>query len=389
MIILTQQFWLVQPLFTGIFFALGIILFFQLIVRSTLRHYNHQRQKIDKIDFSVGRLKLISVAYFSCLAIFFEYSAANVRNYVAFINFRLLLLIFVIVFLGLRSSLIIAACDILAHLVFYQFSIETFYHAVFIVTMFAAVYLMIAWIRHDKSSAAWIIPGAEGLVIIIWFTVHFINIRGVGTIGWSSVWFNSISFLLMEMVLFYSLSTLFHENQQLLTVTRQASIDSLTKLKNYNVFNKEYTHIFEQAGQANLTLTMLEMDIDRFKNINDHYGHLAGNEVLIQVGMVLKRLTEQVDHAACYRTGGEEFSILLPRLSVVEAGQFAQRLQTELDQLNVAYNHEVIKVTASVGIATLRNYDKNADHLFERADRMLYLSKGRGRNLVTTDETSL
>lgn len=328
---MTQQFWLVQPLFTGVFFTLGIILFFQLLVRTTLQHYNKQRKRIDKLDFSVGRLKLISIVYFSCLAAYFEYSAARVRAYTAFINFRLLLLIFIVIFLGFLSSFIILLCDDLAHLLFYDFSVETLYHSIFMLVTFLTICLAVYLIRRNNTTAAWIIPAAEGIAVIIWVVVHNVNIYGIGRISLAEMWYNMISFLIMETLLFYGLTTLFQENQQLLTVTRQASIDSLTKLKNYNVFNKEYAQAFIKAHQNNLTFTMLEMDIDRFKNINDHYGHLAGNEVLTQVGMILERVTREIDQAECYRTGGEEFNVILPGLSVNAAYQFASRLQKELE----------------------------------------------------------
>ncbi|MFC6171589.1 GGDEF domain-containing protein [Loigolactobacillus jiayinensis] len=385
---MTQQLWLVRPLFTGIFFTLGIVMFFQLIVRSALRCLNQQRQKIDWIDFSVGWLRFISVLYFSALAIFFEYSGAHVHHYVAFINFRLLLLVFVVVFLGLRSSLIIMLCDDLSHLFFYHFTIVTLYHSIFVFIVLLIVYLGVSLIQRNNSAAAWIIPATTGVAIIVWVTIHLVDIQGIGLVTRYEMMYNIISFLIMETLLFYGLTSLFQENQQLLTITRQASIDDLTKVKNYNVFNKEYAQVFADARQKNLTLTMLEMDIDRFKNINDQYGHLAGNEVLRQVGATLKRVTKQVAQAECYRTGGEEFNVLLPDLAVTTAAQFANRLQAELAQLDVIYNHEHIQVTVSVGIATLRAHDQSADHLFERADRMLYLSKGRGRNLVTTDETA-
>lgn len=70
--ILTEQYWLVKPLFTGVFFSLGILLFFQLLVRLVLNYTTRHTQNVSKVDFFVGRLKLLSVIYFSVLAILFE-----------------------------------------------------------------------------------------------------------------------------------------------------------------------------------------------------------------------------------------------------------------------------------------------------------------------------
>ncbi len=387
MINLTEKLWLVKPLFTGIFFSLGIILFFQLLVRLVLQYSAAHQQNMDKVDFSVGRLKIISVVYFSVLASLFEYKSALSRSYAAFINFRMLLLIFIVVFLGFRSSFEIMSVDVLAHLFFYHFSIETLYHSLFMLLMLLLITLVAYLIRKRDSPAGWVIPAVQGLITMVWITLHYVNVVGIGKVTTSEMWFNIWSFLLMETILFFGLTILFRDNQQLISVTRQATIDTLTKLKNYNMFHKEYANVFARAQIDQNDLSMIEMDIDRFKGINDTYGHLAGNDVLTRVGATLREITDQIPDAECYRTGGEEFSILLPHKTVADAQVIAQDLHRQIAALTVNYNGQPITFTASIGIAKLRVADRTSDQLFERADRMLYLSKGRGRNLITTDET--
>ena len=152
------------------------------------------------------------------------------------------------------------------------------------------------------------------------------------------------------------------------------------------MFTKEYQQAFNQARENGTLLTVLELDVDHFKRINDDYGHLAGNKVLRQVGATLQRFTSEIDQAECYHAGGEEFNVLLPGVSLATAQEFAEEMQKTIAQLVIHYEQQTITLTVSIGIATLRDFDETTTHLFERADRMLYLSKGHGRNLVTTDE---
>lgn len=386
--ILTEQYWLMKPLFTGVFFSLGIILFFQLLVRLVLNHTTRHTQNVSKVDFSVGRLKLLSVIYFSVLAILFEYKSAMVHNYAGFMNFRLLLLIFIVVFLGFHSSFEIVLIDILAHLVFYRSTVLTLYHAAFLIVLLLILEFSIFLIRKRESQPVWIIPATQGLTTIMWIVMHYYDIVGIGRVTVREMWFNIVSFLIMETVLYFGLSILFAYNQQLISVALQATTDALTKLKNYNMFHKEFPVIFDRAKQTDVDFTMIEMDIDRFKSINDTYGHLAGNDVLTVVGATLKSITDEMEHAKCYRTGGEEFSLLMAGKNVEEAQVVAQDLAERIAALEVNYHGQMITFTASIGIAKLRESDGCSNDLFERADRMLYLSKGRGCNLITTDETN-
>lgn len=380
---LTQQSWLIQPLFTGVFFALGIILFFQLLVRRWIRF---SAEEEEDIDFSKGRLFLISVLYFSIFAAILEYSAAQVHHDAAFLNFRLLLLFFVIIFLGLRSSLVIMVCSILAHLGFFGWQLETLYYAILTVVLYLVISGATYLIQRYQLSSWLTMIVADVVGAGIWVTLYVIRLRGMGQLTGYDLIFNLVSFVLMALVLFYGLIALHQDNMQLNSLTHRATIDSLTKLKNYYMFTKEYRQAFEQAQQDGTILTVLELDVDHFKRINDNHGHLAGNKVLRQVGTILQQLTDQIDQAQCYRAGCEEFNVLLPGISVAEAEQFAEKLRSAVAALEIQYERQTITLTASIGIATLRHFDENTAHLYERADRMLYLSKGHGRNLITTDE---
>lgn len=380
---LTQQSWLIQPLFTGVFFALGIIFFFQLLVRRWIRF---SAEEEESFDFSSGRLFLISVLYFSVFAVILEYSAAQVHHDAAFLNFRLLLLFFVIIFLGLRPSLVIMLAGDVAHLTFFGWQRATWYYVVLMAVLYLLIWAAIYLVQRYQLSSLLTMLASDVLAIGVWVALYFVQLQGMGQLTVHDLVFNLISFVVMALILFYGLISLHQDNVQLNVITHRATVDSLTKLKNYYMFTKEYQQAFNQARENGTLLTVLELDVDHFKRINDDYGHLAGNKVLRQVGATLQRFTSEIDQAECYHAGGEEFNVLLPGVSLATAQEFAEEMQKTIAQLVIHYEQQTITLTVSIGIATLRDFDETTTHLFERADRMLYLSKGHGRNLVTTDE---
>ena len=126
--------------------------------------------------------------------------------------------------------------------------------------------------------------------------------------------------------------------------------------------------------------------MDHFKKINDRYGHLSGNRILSQLGSVLENEATRISNATVYRVGGEEFDILLTNQDAETIYEFSHTLKNQVQQsrFNVD-NNESISLTISVGVATLRNADTDDDVLYERADQMLYRSKGQGRNKINMD----
>ena len=129
------------------------------------------------------------------------------------------------------------------------------------------------------------------------------------------------------------------------------------------------------------SFSVLLMDIDLFKNVNDSYGHQAGDEVLKQVSGLLKARIRDCDIVA--RMGGEEFAILLPDTDMTMAHVLASRLLALLCNLVVSYEKSRISPSASIGISSLGNGDRRLEDLMCRADEAMYQSKAKGRSRVT------
>ncbi|KXZ21403.1 MULTISPECIES: sensor domain-containing diguanylate cyclase [Leptospira] len=164
----------------------------------------------------------------------------------------------------------------------------------------------------------------------------------------------------------------------------QASTDPLTKLKNRRMFNEELNDLIHVCNKESLPLSLLMIDADHFKDYNDKFGHIAGDNVLVELASLLTKTFRKKDVLARY--GGEEFIAALPNTSEPEANQIAERLVQTVRE----FSWEKRSVTISVGITT-SNFNPTSKsinseyylNLIEQADKALYCSKVSGRDRIT------
>lgn len=163
---------------------------------------------------------------------------------------------------------------------------------------------------------------------------------------------------------------------------RQAKSDFLTGLANRRHFLELAELEIARAQRYDNWLSMLMMDIDFFKNINDSYGHKAGDLVLQKFANVCKNILREVDVIG--RMGGEEFAILLPETTGERALEVAQRLRQEIENTRVAWENQdqPIQFTVSVGVATMATHQASVESMLQEADTALYQAKNTGRNSV-------
>ena len=163
-----------------------------------------------------------------------------------------------------------------------------------------------------------------------------------------------------------------------------ATRDSLTGLWNRRVAFENLEKEIERCRRYDSPLSVLLMDLDFFKSINDTYGHLAGDEVLRRVAEVMKRTTRSNDLVA--RTGGEEFMLVMPETDLEGAVHKAEHLRTQIEALDVRYKDTPLNVTISIGCALFNAADaeETQEEFYARLDHLLYESKHNGRNCVTS-----
>ena len=172
--------------------------------------------------------------------------------------------------------------------------------------------------------------------------------------------------------------------QQKLRAEELATLDPLTGINNRRAFYDKTTPIWSIAQRHDHSLSVILLDIDRFKRINDEHGHAYGDDVLRETAKVLTSTIREQDVAA--RWGGEEFLLLLPETDLREAAALADRLRSTIEGLRFHHAGSEIRITASLGVAQRKPYHQNLDALISRADQLLYTSKKQGRNRVTYDQ---
>ena len=172
------------------------------------------------------------------------------------------------------------------------------------------------------------------------------------------------------------------ERIQMLDELKKLSItDGLTQLYNSRYFYAQLKGEIERCNRYGHKLSLLLLDIDKFKDYNDTYGHLEGDKILVRLGRVIKSCLRTMDTA--YRYGGEEFTTILPGTDGEEAHTVAERLRTAvLAEDFTDGKHPDVRITISIGVTQYLQEEKIAS-LVQRADQAMYQSKQAGRNLVS------
>ncbi|GAA3612582.1 hypothetical protein GCM10022296_15370 [Secundilactobacillus similis DSM 23365 = JCM 2765] len=162
--------------------------------------------------------------------------------------------------------------------------------------------------------------------------------------------------------------------------------DSLTNAKTYALYQHEITTLFNDAKQRNEPLTLVALDVDHFKQINDYYGHLAGNDVLVGVAQTLEHVLEKYGYNRyVYRTGGEEFNIVFADKRPDDVMSIIDECWHAVQKAHYSYEEYDINVTISMGVTAMTDQDASVEDIYRRADDNLYQSKRNGRNTVTVD----
>jgi diguanylate cyclase (GGDEF)-like protein len=164
-----------------------------------------------------------------------------------------------------------------------------------------------------------------------------------------------------------------------------ASHDSLTQVLNAGAYFRTCDQAIHAAQRSNQEFSILFIDLDHFKQVNDTYGHAVGDDVLIAAASAIQNGVRQSDIVG--RIGGEEFSVFLPNTSLEGAQQLAELIRQSIEQLVIRHEDQPIKVTASLGVATQTLGHESIHAIQQHADQAMYEAKRNGRNRVSTFNT--
>jgi diguanylate cyclase (GGDEF)-like protein len=161
--------------------------------------------------------------------------------------------------------------------------------------------------------------------------------------------------------------------------------DSLTGVNNRREILALGEKELQRCRRYHRYFSLVFIDIDHFKHINDTFGHLLGDKTLITVAGAIKNCLRQVDSFG--RFGGEEFVAILPETNLEDAATTAWRICQVINKLNIEIDRQKVRVTASIGVATFSPEDNNLEAVIERADHAMFAAKNQGRNRVSLGKT--
>lgn len=166
-----------------------------------------------------------------------------------------------------------------------------------------------------------------------------------------------------------------------------ATRDQLTNLFNRHYFTSEIVHQINFWRRHQQPLSILMIDIDHFKKINDNYGHIAGDYVLKTIADIfLKQVRDDVDTIA--RVGGEEFAVLLPSTAINGAMQMAERIRKAVQAYKFKYENTEFNITVSIGVTEITDESWSITEFMKAVDKMLYEAKKTGRNRCVASHIS-
>jgi diguanylate cyclase len=166
----------------------------------------------------------------------------------------------------------------------------------------------------------------------------------------------------------------------------ESTTDGLTGLNNYRKFDDIFNSLIKTIDDKQEKLSMLYIDIDFFKKINDKYGHSQGDEVLKQLGDILQRCTRSFDIVS--RNGGEEFTVLLLDSPLSKAMEVAESIRKTVEEFSFNVSGGEIHITVSIGVSCYNETTFDAEDILDDADNALYHAKNTGRNRVCISSNS-
>lgn len=270
--------------------------------------------------------------------------------------------------------------------------------------------VLLFWMRnanlHDIFSMASIVSMAV-MLVLIWFergVIAKVPTFSVGIAIWSAAafWLTQTQLTMLNIVMSIIMSVAINlftvmywsharvEELEHARLVNEVNRDALTNAGSYFAFKDDMLTQMSLSRRHLQPMTLAMYDLDFFKNINDTYGHQAGNTALVEVTKAVQALLERECDArfGLYRTGGEEFNIVFLNMTAQQAAKVGQKVVDHVRKMIIVHEGRQIKLTLSMGITSLRPEDNSLEDFYERADRNLYMSKQSGRNRLTVDGQS-
>ncbi|HDR4420512.1 TPA: diguanylate cyclase [Bacillus cereus] len=326
------------------------------------------RDKPLKEEFSFGQKCVVGILT-GILSVLLMHFGVHIEDIM--LDLRYLAVILAIIIGGPIASSITVTIILITRLFFTEYSLASELACYTIVLI--GVGIIFIWRMKASIFTRW-----------IWFNLYSLSILAVPL----SILFKDMSIVALYLVCssvaayitFISANYVLQSNELFQTMKQYATIDALTGLGNVRQFDLEMNRHIGNKRMKNDSLCLLLIDIDHFKCVNDTYGHPAGDEVLKQIGCILRGISPFPDLA--FRKGGEEFALLIPKKGLAYGMRMGEQVRTAVENHSFQLlNGTKIKITVSVGISV---YEESPEQFIQAADDALYYSKRNGRNQVSS-----
>ncbi|HEY8118924.1 MAG TPA: GGDEF domain-containing protein [Methylophilaceae bacterium] len=252
-----------------------------------------------------------------------------------------------------------------------------------LVTTLVPLHYLIKILPPGSLRSKWFMLNGVIYIFIIGYSGYIFVLWGQQT-EWKELPIPAI-FLCSALYVRASIVLALQTANELTKLKSEAITDPLTKLYNRRYLDQYLEAEISRSKRYALALSILLVDIDYFKRVNDRHGHQAGDDTLSALGVQLKSASRNIDIVARY--GGEEFLMICTNTGIDEAELVAERLRKliELNQINITDASNIkktIKITVSIGVASLSSRINSKKKLIQAADQALYNAKGAGRNRV-------
>lgn len=376
---MTWSHWTISPFITSVFFILGVLTLYwvsQNWLLTFLKTHHHSVNEAIINDW-YGLLYMM-VFVFGMQSLIIGQSDAW-----AFMNFQLIALTFCGYFLNIRVHYYYLYPLVLIFMIYNQ-SIgywQSWAHAIVLIGFFTVLGQLrkrVPLQTKNGQFAIYLLVCASFGAILWWLMKLKFNL------SWET-YLQEWSYLLVFEVLLYIYASMLSANAQLKqNLVSFANHDALTKTENFAAYTNAINYHFTVSRKNGLKLTMMMFDIDHFKQVNDTYGHLAGDKILQHVTQVAETVFQANNpQITLYRTGGEEFNVIFPGYDLNEARPVAEQLFMAINHIVVPVNDHQIQLSISVGLSELTAHDQTPTDFYQRVDGNLYTSKRNGRMQIT------
>ncbi|WP_160677370.1 diguanylate cyclase [Clostridium sp. C8-1-8] len=352
------------------------LLFINATILITFLYLGNQlfENNISKIDFNIIRQLLLGIlsGLGGCILVFYGINVANLVH----IDFRIIAIIVSVIYGGAISGIITTSMIALFRLSYYGVTIPSTIASVGLIVLLL-FYFSLCKFKLDFIKKFSIMSLLNILYGIIVYSTILFKSHLLFKILSSYI----IATLIVSILVYYILVYISKTNQLYRRLKVESTKDFLTGLNNVREFDNIINKLVNSTLEKQESLSILMIDIDFFKNINDNYGHPSGDLVLKQLSKILVDCCRSFDVIS--RNGGEEFTAILLDCDCKHASQIAEKIRSSVEvHTFIIENNKHINITVSIGIGSYPDSVKNINNILSEADDALYLAKRSGRNKV-------